>query len=228
MEQNNSVLMEACKLGNLAAAEKALDEGADVNYKDKDNSHNTPLDITSYRGNIELAMMLIRRGADVNSKNSWGLTALHIASMDGNIKLADLLIENGADVNIKDDFGKTPLNTALNKGDDEEVVNLLLTKGASIDKKDITAAERQNTPGLVNILNSWTKVLNGAMLHKEITGIHIDPENFENMKDYMGKEGTDFGGRRRRTIKRKSNKRRRTNKRRTNKRKSNKRRTRRM
>ena len=222
MEQNIA-LMEACRLGNSPAAEKALDEGADVNYKDRDNYRNTPLDITSYKGNIEIANMLIRRGADVNSKNSWGISPLHIASMDGKIELAKLLIENGADVNIKDDFGKTPLRTTINTGN-IEMVNLLLSKGASIDKKDITAAERQNTPGLVNILNSWTQLLNGAMLHKEITGIHIDPENFENMKEYMGKEGTDFGGRRRRTIKRKSNKRRRTNKRRTNKRKSTKRR----
>ena len=207
MEQNIA-LMEACKNSNLAAAEKALDEGADVKYKDRDNYHNTPLDITSYKGNIELAKMLIRRGADVNSKNSWGISPLHIASMDGKIELAELLIENGADVNITDDFGKTPLRTTINTGN-IEMVNLLLSKGASINKKDITAAERQNTPGLVNILNSWTQLLNGAMLHKEITGIHIDPENFENMKEYMGKEGTDFGGRRRRT-----NKRRKTNKRR--------------
>ena len=222
MSEQNIALHRACAEGNLPAVEKALDEGADVNYKDRDNYHNTPLDITSYKGNIELANMLIRRGADVNSKNSWGISPLHIASMDGKIELAKLLIENGADVNIKDDFGKTPLRTAINTGN-IEMVNLLLSKGASIDKKDIIAAQRQNTPGLVNILNSWTQLLNGAMLHKEITGIHIDPENFENMKEYMGKEGTDFGGRRRRTIKRKSNKRR-TNKRRTNKRKSNKRR----
>ena len=220
MEQNIA-LMEACKHSNLAAAEKALDEGAEVNYKDRDNYHNTPLDITSYKGNIELAKMLIRRGADVNSKNSWGISPLHIASMDGKIELAELLIENGADVNITDDFGKTPLRTTINTGN-IEMVNLLLSKGASINKKDIIAAERQNRPDSVNILNSWTQVLNGAMLHKEITGIHIDPENFENMKQFMGKEGTDFGGRRRknkrRTNKRKSNKRRRTNKRKSNKR----------
>ena len=217
MEQNIA-LMEACKHSNLPAAEKALDEGAHVNYKDRDNYHNTPLDITSYKGNIELAKMLIRRGADVNSKNSWGISPLHIASMDGKIELAELLIENGADVNIKDDFGKTPLRTAINTGN-IEMVNLLLSKGASIDKKDINSAQRENRTDIVNILEGWSRSMAILALQKNQAYNLPDMTYLTDLDQFMGKKGKDFGGRRRRTNKRRTNKRRRnSNKRRTNKR----------
>ena len=195
MADLNKELMKACEVGNLKGAEDAIEKGADVNYKDRDNYKNTPLDITSYKGNIELAKMLIQKGADVNSKNSWGLTALHIASMDGNIELADLLIENGADVNIKDDFGKTPLTTALNKGDDEEVVNLLLTKGAAtVDKNDIKTARRQGRTDMVNLLEKWN--FPRSMTVASLNGLNvlsgIDPESLK--KDLLEFKGNSVNG----------------------------------
>ena len=226
MSQQNIALHRACAEGNLAAIEKALDEGADVNYKDKDNYHNTPLIITSFKPNIELSKMLIRRGALVNNKNSWGFSPLHIASQEGNIELAELLIENGANVNDKNDFENTPLMIALKNGH-KEMVKLLLSKGASIGKYDIRNAQRENRPDIVDILEKWPQTMAFATLQTDpmVYNVynHTDASDMIDLNEFMGKKGKDFGGKRRRTNKRKSNKRRRTNKR-----KSNKRRTRRM
>ena len=111
------------------------------------------------------------------------------------------------------------------------MVKFLLSKGARFDKKDIIAAERENTK-IKSILEDWPLTMTLATLQSDdmVYNVynHTDAGDMINLKDYLGKEGTDFGGRRRRTnkrktrtIKRKSNKRRRTNRRR-NSRKSRK------
>jgi len=60
----------------------------------------------------EIVRMLIERGADVNIKNSKGMTALMIASRGGRTEIVRMLIERGADVNIKNSNGKTALMLA--------------------------------------------------------------------------------------------------------------------
>jgi palmitoyltransferase len=40
----------------------------------------TALHYASYRGNVELAKLLLDLGADLNAKNSFGLNVLHIAA----------------------------------------------------------------------------------------------------------------------------------------------------
>jgi len=62
---------------------------------------------------IDLARLLIDRGANVNCRGEEGGTPLHEAAGNGNLDLAKLLIEHGANINAKDDHGKTPLTIAL-------------------------------------------------------------------------------------------------------------------
>jgi ankyrin repeat protein len=217
MEQYNIALMKACEAGNLADIEKALDAGAYVNHKDRDNYNNTPLIITSFKPNIELSKMLISRGGDVTRKNGWGFSPLHIASQEGNIELAKLLIYEGANVNDKNDFEHTPLRLAVINGH-KEMVKLLLSKGATIDKDDIRTAERKNRADIVEILDNWPQTMALATLQEDpMVYNYIDHYDMIDLNKFIGKKGKDFGGRRR------TNKRR-TNKRRTNKRKTNKRR----
>ena len=218
MEQYNIALIEACKSSNLPAAEKAIDDGANVNCKG--NLGFTPLHIASYPGNVELAKMLIRRGADVNSKDNYGLTPLHMASQQGHLELVELLIENGANVNDIENNGTTPLVSALMTRN-KEMVNLLLSKGANIDKNARDIVKFFGTPDIVNILKSWPSE-QVIPVYRELAGTDIDPGLVADLHEYMGTKDIDYGGKRRRTNKRRTNKRR-TNKRRTNKRRTNKR-----
>eukprot|EP00959_Pyramimonas_sp_CCMP1952_P446615 9351450-Pyramimonas_sp.AAC.3 len=54
---------------------------------------------------VELLLVV---GADVNSRNREGMTALHLAAREGHAKLAQLLIDHGADPSATDNEGCTP------------------------------------------------------------------------------------------------------------------------
>ena len=68
------------------------------------------------RGNWVVAHILIERGADVSTKDKYGLTPLHLASREEQLEVARMLIEGGADVSAQDKDGRTPLHLALQRG----------------------------------------------------------------------------------------------------------------
>ena len=59
---------------------------------------------------MNMAMALIDRGADMNSKTNTGHTPLHIACVRNNIELAMALVDRGADINVMNYFGRPPLD----------------------------------------------------------------------------------------------------------------------
>jgi len=96
---------------------------------------NTALRIASNDGHVELVEMLLNNGANVNAKNSYGVTALHIASREGHTDIVAMLLAAGADVNIKSDFGDTVLLRASNNGN-TEIVSMLLEYGADVNAEN--------------------------------------------------------------------------------------------
>jgi ankyrin repeat protein len=91
-----------------------MDEGADLNAKDIDNS--TPLHFASYIGQYNVAKLLITNGANINSKDRLEAAPLHIAVKFGQKRIVELLIDAGADFNAKDKYGKAPLHVASEEG----------------------------------------------------------------------------------------------------------------
>lgn len=59
-----------------------------------------------------IAEMLLKAGADVNKKNSQGMTALNIAAVHGRTDIVKILLNNGADVTIADNRKVYPLTNA--------------------------------------------------------------------------------------------------------------------
>ncbi|KAI6330624.1 hypothetical protein MCOR07_005526 [Pyricularia oryzae] len=76
--------------------------------------------------------LLLENQVDVNSKNSFGSTALITACRRGNVAFILLLLENGANINLQDSAGYTALFWAC-QYTDLEVARLLLACGADID-----------------------------------------------------------------------------------------------
>ena len=73
-------------------------------------------------GDVERVRILLDSGADVNSLDDNGITALHRAAVEGKTETAALLLDRGADVNPRDNSGYTPLGRALGKPRMEELL----------------------------------------------------------------------------------------------------------
>ena len=118
----------------------------DVNSKG--GSHTTPLHAASVRGHLQVASLLLRNGADPNSRDHLGRVPLHRVSQGGqlvmaksSLEIARLLVSSGADVNATDNGGCAPLHAAAQSGY-REIAGLLLESNASVDARN----KEQETP----------------------------------------------------------------------------------
>src|SRR2546421_2562411 len=99
--------------GKPQIAELLLDSGADINAVSKNKLVATPLQGAVVGNRIELARLLIARGAKLSPRGEGGASPLHECAGNGAIEIARLLLDHGADINAKNDEGKTPLAIAL-------------------------------------------------------------------------------------------------------------------
>jgi ankyrin repeat protein len=134
------ILQPACKQRNLSQKDKDLFESV-------------------RSGNTTEIVRLLKAGANVNTKDNHGFTALHIASGRGDLATIELLINKGANVSAQNDGGDTPLHDACMNGK-IEAAKLLIEKGADVNAKNKSgqnpiypAAERGNLE-LVKLLVS--------------------------------------------------------------------------
>ena len=95
-----------------------------MNTKDKTFEW-TPLQWAVFNGHKEVAVLLIGKGADVNTMDGRGHTPLHRAAQKSRKEIVELLISNGANVNAQDEDGGTPLFYASNP----EIVDLIRKHG---------------------------------------------------------------------------------------------------
>jgi len=99
---------------HLEKIDVMLESGlVNVRVEDKDVNGRTPLHWATVKNSIELAVLLLDRGADVEAKANDGYTPLHLASSWNRIAMAEFLIEKGADVRAKDNKEETPLDWAI-------------------------------------------------------------------------------------------------------------------
>ncbi|MDR2547992.1 MAG: ankyrin repeat domain-containing protein, partial [Rickettsiales bacterium] len=101
----------------------------------------TPLHVAIWKGNAEVAKLLVKYGANVNDNYERNRTPLHIAIGRKQLEIARLLIKNGANVNAKtNNHGKddlTPMHLAI-FADTLEFIELLANYGAIVDEREST------------------------------------------------------------------------------------------
>ncbi|XP_057649912.1 ankyrin-2 isoform X43 [Chionomys nivalis] len=111
------------------------DHNADVQSKMMVNrtteSGFTPLHIAAHYGNVNVATLLLNRGASVDFTARNGITPLHVASKRGNTNMVKLLLDRGGQIDAKTRDGLTPLHCAARSGHDQ-AVELLLERGAPL------------------------------------------------------------------------------------------------
>uniref|UniRef100_A0A8D1HJ77 Protein phosphatase 1 regulatory subunit n=1 Tax=Sus scrofa TaxID=9823 RepID=A0A8D1HJ77_PIG len=82
-------------------------------------------------GDTDEVRRLLARGADVDTANVDGLTALHQACIDENLDMVKFLVENRANVNQQDNEGWTPLHAAASCGY-LNIAEYFINHGASV------------------------------------------------------------------------------------------------
>ena len=112
-----------------------LVDDANVNAIDPATG-NTPLHAAARVGNLLLARGLVQLGADVNRRNTPGLSPVDIAIILGHVEMAVVLADElGADLTGRDFHGMTPLHVAAEFGR-REIVTPLMLAGAPLEIQD--------------------------------------------------------------------------------------------
>ena len=100
-------IWSAAKNGDLAAIERHLQDGANVDGIDP-ASGQTPLVWAALLGRVEAVNWLLQNGAAVNGRTKDGGTPLHAAAFLGRVEVAKRLLQHGADTEAKNNNGGTP------------------------------------------------------------------------------------------------------------------------
>src|SRR5216684_6123979 len=116
--------------------------------------HTTPLHVAAIKGHLEVASLLLKSGADPNSRDTLDRVPLHRVSQGGqlvvvesSLEIARLLVNTGAKVNVTDNVGGTPLYAAARSGY-RDIAELLVESGASLDVRN----RKQETPAARGLL----------------------------------------------------------------------------
>ncbi|XP_076622251.1 myosin binding subunit isoform X4 [Colletes latitarsis] len=82
-------------------------------------------------GDKEEVVRLLQKGADINTGNVDGLTALHQACINDDLDMVEFLVEKGADINSGDNEGWTPLHATASCGF-ISIAKYLIEKGCNL------------------------------------------------------------------------------------------------
>lgn len=121
----NQQLIKAVLEGNYKAIQQLIEAGANVNppkmrcMPSTEKCECLPLHLAALEGFTDVCKLLIDAGADVNSKNCFGQTALHHAAWQGHKDSVCLLLDAKADINELTDKGENALGIAARRATGE-------------------------------------------------------------------------------------------------------------
>jgi len=149
---------DAAAIGSVAACRKMIEDGR-ASVDDRGPDGYTALHFAAAFGQLEIARLLLGRGADPNlaAQNEARATPLHVAVAARHRDVASLLMALGGSPNAVQHDGWTPLHSAALAGD-ESIIDLLLLRGAdpsraaSDGKTAIDLADENGHSALANVM----------------------------------------------------------------------------
>ena len=99
-------------LGDLKSVQQHIQADSDLNVQEP-TMGSTALISASVFGKTDIAIALIKAGADLNIQNNEGSTALHSASFLCRTEIVEMLIANDADKTLKNIYGFTALDGVM-------------------------------------------------------------------------------------------------------------------
>jgi len=107
-----------------------LDRGANVNIK-CGNTEKFPLSLAVQINNVYYVDFLLSRGAEINTEDYYGCSALHEACFNHFVEIISLLIQRGADISVENKNGKTPFSLINLEHRDGEACAIAMVKELS-------------------------------------------------------------------------------------------------
>jgi len=132
-------ISRAAAANNVAKVRTLLSDGNSPNQIDEDNQR-TGLHEVAMNGNIQIAAILIKAGAQIDIRDKLGNTPLIYAAEHDHGELLKLLLDVGAQVDGQNRGGMTALMVAAKNGE-VEIVRILLAHGANPTKSDFTGRD---------------------------------------------------------------------------------------
>lgn len=88
-DNNKTILMYACWVGNAEAVRHLIEKGANVNAQDSGGA--SPLHLAAWKGYTAIAVYLLEHGASGSAMSKEGMTPLDIAMMRENRDIAEAI-----------------------------------------------------------------------------------------------------------------------------------------
>ena len=115
-----------------------------------------------YHGHFDICRLLLDKGAQLEVRNSFGLTPLHFAAWSGHAEVVRLLCDRGADVEAHNNNGSRLLHFAAMNGHISIIKELIEERNAEINARDdngwtaltLALAIQQNKPDVAAYLVS--------------------------------------------------------------------------
>lgn len=127
----NEDLLIATQERNLVKVKKAIDQGADVNFKTAETS--VLREAVSKSNNLEVVKLLIEKGADVNFHTYQTSVLMEAVSIENNLEVLKLLVDKGADVNFKTNF----TSVFIKNPSIEDILGFSIEVPSRLDNNDI-------------------------------------------------------------------------------------------
>jgi ankyrin repeat protein len=126
-------VFDIARKGTVEQVKEALKENPNsFNVVNEDGY--SPLVLACYKGNNEVAKLLIETGSDINGKSKMG-TPLMAAVVNGNLEIVKLLLSKKVDVDFANKNGITALMYAV-QFQNSEIIKLLLQNKPDKSIKD--------------------------------------------------------------------------------------------
>lgn len=125
----DEALLTAVRKGDIAAAERAFRQGADLHMRISGTGHSALHQAVPYPAMVKF---LLDRGINIQAWSGGRTTALHTAAWDAPPETFRLLVAGGLNVNSEHKYGSTPLSIVIKskRKDKVEITSLLLQLGA--------------------------------------------------------------------------------------------------
>ncbi|MCR8846376.1 ankyrin repeat domain-containing protein [Paenibacillus sp. SC116] len=134
---NNMILsfLEAASKGDVAALQQHLDQGVDINARNKQKR--TAILVAAMNDQLDAVQFLIQAGADIDLQDETCFNPFLYGCINGKLELIKIMIQANTNIELLTRFGGVGITPASEKGHVEVVRELLTTTDINVNHTNI-------------------------------------------------------------------------------------------